>query len=183
MAASNLPVNFAEIAIGAILLHKGVLDVKSAVSSSSSIQAGATGSAAGTGGSLPVSSSSHAIMAYLESQGYSRTAAAGIVGNLQQESSLNPNAPGGGLAQWIGSRWGALVAWVSSQGLDPNSAAGQLAFLVHEIATGYPGLQAQLNAAATPGDAAVIFQNVYERPGIPDTSNRVAYANSAYASN
>ena len=117
---------------------------------------------------------------YLQGEGYTKQAAAGIVGNLQQESSLNPGAPGGGLAQWIGSRWTALVAFAGQVGLSPHSAEGQFAFLTHEIDTSYPGLKAQLNAASTPGEAATIFSNVYERPGIPALPNRIAYANAAY---
>ena len=43
---------------------------------------------------------------YLESEGLSAYAAAGIVGNLMQESTLNPTEPGYGLAQWNPGWWG-----------------------------------------------------------------------------
>jgi len=43
---------------------------------------------------------------YLESTGLSAYAAAGIVGNLMQESTLNPAEPGYGLAQWNPGWWG-----------------------------------------------------------------------------
>ncbi len=119
---------------------------------------------------LHVSSSAGSIRDYLVSQGLTKTAAAGVVGNLQQESSLNPNAPGGGLAQWQPPR--GPTDW---------SLSGQLKYLVHELKSSYPGLLAQMNTAASPGAAATLFCNQYERPGMPMLQNRIAYANSAYA--
>ena len=119
---------------------------------------------------LPSSPGATSIRDYLVSQGLTKTAAAGVVGNLQQESSLNPNAPGGGLAQWQPPR--GPTDW---------SLSGQLKYLVNDLKTSYSGLLSQMNAAATPGQAATLFCDQYERPGMPMLQNRIAYADAAYA--
>jgi hypothetical protein len=109
-------------------------------------------------------------MSYLQAAGLTRTAAAGVVGNLQQESGLNPNESGGGLAQWQAPR-----------GPSDWSLAGQLAYLVSDLKGPYASLLAQLNQASTPAQAATLFSDNYERPGIPMIGNRINYANQAYA--
>lgn len=130
------------------------------------VVAGQNGGGCGT--SVPVSApglnvkSATAAVQYFESQGISDDGAAGIVGNLQQESNLNPATPGGGLAQWGGGRWTAMVVYVTSQGLDPESMDGQLMFIVYDLRTKYAGLLTQLNAATDPGTAATMFETTYE---------------------
>lgn len=122
----------------------------------------------GCGTSVPVGTPAAKIKAaaqvvqYFESQGISQDGAAGIVGNLEQESGLVPTTPGGGLAQWLGSRWTAMVAYVSSRGLDPNSLAGQLTYIVYDLRTKYTTLLAELNSASDPSIAATMFETVYE---------------------
>lgn len=118
---------------------------------------------------------------YLQSQGLSKVAAAGVVGNLWQESGGNPKEPGGGLAQWIGARWTALLAFAHTHGLSPDSSEAQLAYLVNDLRGPYSSLLSQLNAATTPGQAATLFSNLYERPSDPQLENRVNYAQQAYA--
>ncbi len=103
-----------------------------------------------------------AFVQYLESQGISPNGAAGIVGNLEQESGLNAKTPGGGLAQWLGNRWSAMVAWTTKQNLDPNSNAGQLTYIVYDLRANYAQLLAELNGAPDPGIAATMFESVYE---------------------
>jgi hypothetical protein len=56
------------------------------------------------------------IMSHLSSMGYSPNAAAGIIGNFQQESGLNPSSIGdggtsGGLGQWHTGRFAGLQAF------------------------------------------------------------------------
>ena len=55
---------------------------------------------------------------YFESQGIPANAAAGITGNLYQESGLDPTEPGYGLAQW-NSSW-----WALASGVDQRSRPG-----------------------------------------------------------
>ena len=78
----------------------------------------------------------------LLADGYTEEQAAGILGNLEQESGFNPladqpNGPGRGIAQWSeGARWSNLTAWANKQGLDPNKLTTQYQFMRHEMKTG-----------------------------------------------
>lgn len=99
---------------------------------------------------------------WLESQGDSANASAGIVGNLEQESQLNPAQAGGGLAQWNRSRYGEMVAYTASAGLSPSSDRGQLAYLQHDLRTSYRSLLSSMDAAPAPGAAAKMFETTYE---------------------
>jgi hypothetical protein len=86
------------------------------------------------------------VVRYLESQRFSPFGAAGIVGNLQQESGLNPTEAGGGLAQWNPSWYARMSAWATGHGLSPTSMAGQLEVSGLRPALKLPaaGLRAQL---------------------------------------
>ena len=67
---------------------------------------------------------------WFETQGDSANASAGIVGNLEQESQLNPAEGGGGLAQWKPGRYGQMVTYAASVGLSPTSDQGQLTYRI-----------------------------------------------------
>ena len=99
---------------------------------------------------------------YLESQGVSAFGAAGIVGNLEQESGLNPIEPGGGLAQWDPGWWAEMVGYDRSVGQNPDTVAGQLMYIASELHSAYSSLLAKLNAATSPQEAAIEWQNDYE---------------------
>lgn len=105
----------------------------------------------------------------LARDGFTKVAIAGILGNAMQESSMNPNAAGGGLWQQI-SNFG--------QGTG-GSVQAQTAKMVSQIG----GIAAALNSASSPGAAAVIFEQGFERAGIPMMANRILYANQAMAGN
>lgn len=115
----------------------------------------------------------------LTKAGLTKTAAAGIAGNAMQESTDNPGDAGGNLLQWQGPRQTGLQSYASSHGLNPNSAAANLGYLVQDLNGAYKGLKGQLNAARTPGEAATLFSNIYERPGTPMLGNRIKYAQQA----
>jgi len=102
------------------------------------------------------------IVRYFESQGIASNGAAGIVGNLQQESGLDPQEGGGGLAQWNVSWYAQMAAYATSQGLSPTSMAGQLAYIVYDLRTSYGALLSQLDSAPDPGTAATAFESEYE---------------------
>lgn len=130
---------------------------------------------------------------WFQSQGDSANASAGIVGNLQQESQLNPGEAGGGLAQWNPGWYGQMVAYSASVGLSPASDQGQLAYLQYDLRTSYRTLLARMDTAADPGTAAEMFETTYERcqgvvgymdviPGsLCEDSNRKLYAVMALA--
>ncbi|MBV9048436.1 MAG: hypothetical protein JOY58_09220 [Solirubrobacterales bacterium] len=100
---------------------------------------------------------------YLESQGISANGAAGIVGNLQQESGLDPTEPGQGLAQWNPSWWAQLVSYDKSVGQSPQTVAGQLMYIAFELHSSYSWLLGALNSATSPQQAAVMWETGYEK--------------------
>jgi TP901 family phage tail tape measure protein len=109
------------------------------------------------------------IMAFFESKGLTRAQAAGIVGNIEQESSTNPNAPGGGLFQGIGSR----------SGLGSGSVKQQIEAAWKELSSNPEYGLAQLKKAKSPEEAARIFSQHFEKPGQPEVQNREKYAREA----
>jgi hypothetical protein len=128
---------------------------------------------------------------YFVSKGLTEIQAAGVVGNLMQESSVRPTAvefgggPGRGIAQWsVNGRWnkdraGNVVAFASARGLDRWALRTQLDFIWHELTVvgGY-GL-VELRAATTIGAAVRAFQNKYERCGACKEGKRIEYAQQA----
>ena len=126
---------------------------------------------------------------YFVRQGLTPKQAAGVVGNLDQESGMSPTAAqspglGRGIAQWsIGGRWDTspgdnLVAFApAGRSLD---VASQLDFAWYELTT-FPGYGlVSLRNATTISAAVVAFQNQYERCGVCDQATREFYANQVY---
>ena len=109
-----------------------------------------------------------AIMEFLTEHGYTGVAAAGIAGNMYQESGGNPES-GGGLIGWTplprGYVTGDAAADLTTQ------LAGVLTFNDQ-----YPQDVVALNAAASPTAAADIYMNDFERPGLPAAARREAAA-------
>jgi len=129
---------------------------------------------------------------YFVGQGLTDVQAAGIVGNLDQESGMSPTiaqiggGPGRGIAQWsVGGRWDTShddnVAWYAAQqGASQTSLDLQLGFIWYELTTiGYG--YSELKAATTVTAAVTAFQDYYEICGTCDSSNRVAHAEAALA--
>lgn len=77
------------------------------------------------------------VYAYLRDQGFTHEGACGIMGNIQQESSFDPlNTTGNffGLVQWgYDGRRQALQAFCTTNGLDYNTIAGQMSYLMYEL--------------------------------------------------
>ena len=112
-------------------------------------------------------------MQFYIGKGYTPHQAAGIVGNLIQESNLNTGAlnPGDGadgsnsvgIGQWNGPRAQALHAFAQQNGADPSDFNTQLAFVEHELNGSEKGVGERLRAAQNPIEAAAAFVG-YERP-------------------
>lgn len=117
---------------------------------------------------LSGSSPAAAIRSFFEQQGLTRAQAAGIVGNLQQESSLNPNAAGGGLDQGQGSR------------AHGGTMLQQLEAIWAELTGSESATLRALRRTRTPQAAARVFSQRFERPGLPMLKNREKYAQEAY---
>jgi Phage tail lysozyme len=129
---------------------------------------------------------------YFVSKGLTDVQAAGIVGNLDQESGMSPTiaesggGPGRGIAQWsVGGRWDTShddnVAWYAAQqGASMTSLQLQLDFIWYELTTfGYG--YSTLTAATTVSAAEAAFQDDFEICGTCDASNRIAHAEAALA--
>jgi hypothetical protein len=106
-----------------------------------------------------------AIYKGLLAMGLSTNAAAGVAGNIYQESHGNPSEPssaGGGL-------FGLTIA--NGGTVNGGTLAEQLSALEKYIQEN--GSIGAINAnASTPQAAADYFSDNYEKPGIPDLSNR-----------
>ncbi|MDL2341590.1 MAG: phage tail tip lysozyme [Patescibacteria group bacterium] len=145
-------------------------------------------SPAGNGGIVPASVDGDNVnIAYhfFVSNGYSPAQSAGIVGNFMYEAPgppvVNPadtNSIGAhGIAQWLGGRKTELRVWVTAEGKDPESLAGQLDFVIHELQTSNTGARDKLKLTTDPRSAALSWFKYYERAG--DSSGPARADNAA----
>lgn len=123
----------------------------------------------------------------LMSMGFTASAAAGVVGNLVQESGLRTDAIGdngtsGGLAQWHNERWEKLKRFAAARGKDWTDLDTQIEFLAEEMRTSYADTYAKMQSAELPEIAGQIMTDEYEKPD-PASANyaqRQANARAAY---
>ncbi len=113
--------------------------------------------------------------------------AAGVIGNLEQESHLNPNqhqlkgGPGFGLAQWEGSRKQSLEKFAQQHGSPRGALDIQLKFLKHELNTSEKSAFHALQRAKTVEEATLAFAKKFERAGRPNMPARYRFAKNAMA--
>jgi hypothetical protein len=105
------------------------------------------------------------VKAYLTQKGLSRNAIAGIMGNIEHESSFNPGIGGDqgtsfGLFQHHAKRKDNLLSYLKKRNLDKTSIEGQIDFALSE----YPQLIQKLNKAVSPQQAADIWVREFEKP-------------------
>lgn len=151
---------------------------------------GRFGIAAG-GGPLRVDKITQAVWGFLINNGFSEAAVAGIMGNMDAESGINPEAiqPNGdkayGICQWAGERKNNLIRYASNKGCQWTDLATQLEFLLEELQSGgqylgskaekYKSLSEFMNAT-DPAQAAVDFEKSFERAGKPVLEKRIEAA-------
>lgn len=129
---------------------------------------------------------------YFLGKGLTNFQAAGIVGNLDQESGVDPTAvqsggPGRGIAQWsVGGRWDTdtddnAVWYAGAQGQNVETLQLQLDFIWYELTTfssyGLTALEQTTNVT----DATVVFETDFEMCGSCNETQRVAYAENVLA--
>ena len=167
-----------------------------AVAAVTALASGCSGSGeadpADTTGSDLVSANEKTAFDYFVGKGLTEIQAAAVVGNLQQESSVNPGSvqpggPGRGIAQWSnGERWNVNkednVAWYAmQQGDSVHSLNLQLDFIWFELQTfSAYGLES-LQKATTINAATYAFQKDFEACGACNGTRRVAYAKAVLA--
>ena len=169
--------------------------------------AGSAGSGSGSGLNLCTSSPQHFTTSstfpndrtafdYFRGKGLSAAQAAGIVGNLDQESGNDPtkyqydNGPGRGIAQWTsggkaGDRWDgpssdSAVHYAGGQHASVWALRTQLDFIWYELSDVSSDGLASLKAQSTVDGAESVFQSKFEVCGACDATNRIKYANAAY---
>ncbi len=157
----------------------------SSSSGSSGSSAAPTSAATGHGGSCSGSGSASgmvpanyaAIVNFLTSHGYTGNAAAGIAGNIWQESGGNPES--------VGDGGGGLIGWTPLPGgyVTGNYAADLQTQLTAILSFNRIWSQyiPALNAASSPAAAAAIYVTDFERAGIPAVGNREAAAQAVAA--
>ena len=154
---------------------------------------------------------------FFKKKGMSDIAIAGIMGNMNQESGLDPannsdaftsmsdeaytkalddgsrtreqfvadgsNGHGYGLVQWT---WpdtkGLLYDYAKKKGKSVGDLQTQLEFLYDQMTEGSMKTQLydRINKAKTVEEAAQIFEEEYERAGVPAMENRISYAQKYY---
>ena len=134
---------------------------------------------------------------YLSSKGLGSLAIAGIMGNMQQESSFNPKIMEGGgesdevnldsdrgygLCQWSFSRKQDLADFAQAQGKSSGDIDLQLDFMLHELSKG--DTISKMDNSGSAGEAAYIFHHDFERSadGPEAIKGRMQYAENAFQS-
>ena len=129
-------------------------------------------SCTGTAGMLPANYA--AIVDFLVAHGYTGFAAAGIAGNIYQESKGDPES--------VGSGGGGLIGWTPlPSGFVTGNPSADLQTQLQALLTynqGWSQFIPALNAATSATQAADIYMNDFERPGLPVAANREAAAES-----
>jgi hypothetical protein len=129
---------------------------------------------------------------YFVGKGLTRVQAAGIVGNLVQESGVDPDAmqPGGkgrGIAEWsVGERWDgpgedSLRSFAPRDARSMHELQVQLDFIWFELQNYDHYVLAPLRSASTVIPAVLAFQRDFELCGDCESTHRVAYARYALA--
>jgi hypothetical protein len=146
-----------------------------------------------------ISDNAQATWTFFTGKGYSPHATAGIMGNLQQESGLDPTikqhggGPGRGIAQWTVNeeRFKGLQAHAQSKGKDWTDLQSQLEWVDIELNGRDAATKSHLNKrfggiegfkkATDTRWAVEAFEKSYERAGKPNYTNRYKFAEEFYS--
>ena len=121
----------------------------------------------------------------VDTLGFSKAAACGILGNIRAECSFNPQSEGTtfyGLCQWGYGRRENLYVFCNENGYAYDSIEGQLEYMYYELTSKYTKVLNYLNqvedSAEGAYDAAVYFCQKYE--GAAALGNRAEMAVAYY---
>jgi murein DD-endopeptidase MepM/ murein hydrolase activator NlpD/lysophospholipase L1-like esterase/cell wall-associated NlpC family hydrolase len=161
------------------------------------------GSGSNPGGGTPpdignISDVAKAVWTFFTGAGFTPECTAGIMGNLQQESGMDPTryqsggGPGRGICQWTVSeeRFKGMQAHAQSKGKDWTDLQSQLEWLNMELQgkdpttlsylKKYVGGYEQFKALTDVRQACKVFEDSFERAGKPMMEKRYAYAEQFY---
>ena len=144
---------------------------------------GYTGAGLGT----RVDETTQNVWQFFRNRGFSEEATAGIMGNLQQESGIDPTrsqngGPAKGIAQWESGRFNNLKDYAASRGTDWTDLDTQLSFIIIELNglnnfwKGVKDLR-EFRLLTDCQLATEIFEKSFERAGEPNMEARYEYAN------
>ncbi len=132
------------------------------------VQTLACSGSGGIGGTGMLPYNYAAIVNFLAAHGYTAVAAAGVAGNIYQESDGNPES--------VGTGGGGLIGWTPlPSGFVTGNVAADLQTQLAALLTyneGWAQYIPLLNAATNATDAAYVYMTYFERPGLPAASNR-----------
>ena len=134
------------------------------------------------------STNKEVIWSFLRSKGLSEEAAAGVMGNIQQESNFNPestNSKSGayGLFQWTGGRKAGLKSYAKSQGKSASDINVQLDYFWKELNGSEKSTMGVVtnDSYSSASEYAKAFESSYERSGGSAVSKRQTYAEKILA--
>ena len=159
-----------------------------------------------TGGSVDISGetdTAKAVYKFFTGKGYTPAAACGILGNMEQESGVNPKSiqgggkgPAAGICQWENynqksARWKGLSDYASSKGKDWTDLQSQLEWLDMELqgkdsrtlsllkqkVGGYE----QFKALTDVDKATLVFEEAFERAKKPNMNRRYNAAKTYFS--
>lgn len=130
------------------------------------------------------------IMDYLLKKGWTKNAIAGMLGNMQTESTINPgiwqslrvnNMSGGfGLVQWTPAT--KYIDWAKGKGLDYKKMDTNLLRILYEVEKNIQWINKSMTfkeftkSKKSPYDLGMLFLKHYERPAEPNQPKRGAQA-------
>lgn len=121
----------------------------------------------------------------LKAQGFTDESSAGVLGNLQQESGVNPKSkqggggPGRGMMQWTeGARWATLTRWAANSGQDPWDLNTQFQFMLKEMRDG--GSYDKQKGITNIEEAVKYFHDTMERSADKSMATRNKYAHGFF---
>lgn len=138
--------------------------------------------------SLKGNNNAEKIYNQLIQEGFTPEAASGVIGNLMQESGVDPTkkqyggGPGRGIMQWgtgkgSGERYDRLTKWAKDNGKDPLSLETQYQFMMMEMKE--RGTYRRLKGVKDVKKATDLFEKEMEGAGTPMMENRYKFAQSA----
>jgi hypothetical protein len=126
------------------------------------------------------------ILTYLTGAGWTKNAVCAVLGNMETESTINPDiweslnygdtTHGYGLVQWTPAT--KYLNWCTDNGLTPSAMNSNLARILYEVQQNiqwvYTGMTFEefTKSMDTPYNLAVLFLHYYEQPLNPNDAQR-----------